>query len=327
MANLVHPPLNRNNNVDFAKGVLIMLVFVGHAIKGGINDVFGRYMIYFFHMPLFISVSGYLFNTIKIKELSLIGVIKKYFFRVLLPWIIAVVFYAFIAFFFKHPKLPLGKYLLHSFIEPYYHLWFVLGFFTWVLITWFFLKVKLKINHLLILALVISIGAYALDHGFTKFKYTAALSIIDDDTRLYFYVFFVLGTWLKERLANIDKHVIKLLAVIEVVVLIAIIWLFYNYNEALKFILFYIFNFILVTLMLYSIKNELLPKFPFIEKLGKYSLSFYLWHVFPILLATTFFKENITYILGLLALEAVLMVIIYLSFRIPFVYKYIHGNI
>jgi acyltransferase len=325
---LVYPGSNRNNNIDFAKGALILLVFIGHAIKGGINDVFGRYMIYFFHMPLFISISGYLFNTAKIKELSLIGVVKKYLFRVVIPWAIAVIFYAFVAFFFKHPKLGIGRYLLHSFIEPYYHLWFVLGFFAWVLATWFFLKIKLNVNHILILGSLISLISYLSDHGFIKLSFNSATSsIIDDDIRPYFYVFFVWGCWLKDKLKNIGSLFIKTLAAFELILLTAVIWLFFNYNETIKFILFYSFNFILVLLMLYSIKNQLLPQFPFIEKVGKYSLSFYLWHVFPILLATAFFKSDFTYSLGLLVLESLLMMVIYLSFKIPFVYKYIHGNV
>ena len=51
-----------NNSIDFFKGTLIISVFLGHLIIGNINDTFVRYFIYSFHMPLFIGISGYLFN-------------------------------------------------------------------------------------------------------------------------------------------------------------------------------------------------------------------------------------------------------------------------
>ena len=63
--------MKRNKNIDILKGVLIILVVVGHCIQYGNgsqyinnlsffdNKIFK--IIYSFHMPLFMLISGYLF--------------------------------------------------------------------------------------------------------------------------------------------------------------------------------------------------------------------------------------------------------------------------
>lgn len=52
----------RINWIDFAKGVAIILVVIGHVIPESIN-LFG--FIYAFHMPFFFIMAGYLLNTEK----------------------------------------------------------------------------------------------------------------------------------------------------------------------------------------------------------------------------------------------------------------------
>ena len=61
---------NRDNKFDFIKGILIILVVIGHAIQVlyGIdnkevwyNPIFN--IVYTFHMPLFIFISGYFFSS------------------------------------------------------------------------------------------------------------------------------------------------------------------------------------------------------------------------------------------------------------------------
>lgn len=64
---LIPPGMNRNRFLDYAKGLLILLVTIGHAIQfvvyqkgeGFWVDPFFK-AIYVFHMPLFMGISGYL---------------------------------------------------------------------------------------------------------------------------------------------------------------------------------------------------------------------------------------------------------------------------
>jgi len=55
----------RNPNIDFVKGLLIVFVVIGHILRGSLSDDLLRYIIYLFHMPLFIGLSGFLFNPAK----------------------------------------------------------------------------------------------------------------------------------------------------------------------------------------------------------------------------------------------------------------------
>lgn len=82
----------RDRDFDIIKGILILLVVVGHAIAdsyykiGGVtyNKVYNA--IYLFHMPLFIFVSGYFVNSIT--RYSFYDVVKKKVNRLILPWLI-----------------------------------------------------------------------------------------------------------------------------------------------------------------------------------------------------------------------------------------------
>ena len=63
--------MNRDKNLDLYKGVLIILVILGHALQFGFGpqyrfselfyDDFMFRAIYTFHMPLFMTISGFLF--------------------------------------------------------------------------------------------------------------------------------------------------------------------------------------------------------------------------------------------------------------------------
>jgi len=56
---------NENNYIDFLKGLLIFLVVLGHELQSSnlnFDDLFLFKLIYSFHMPFFIVISGYLGN-------------------------------------------------------------------------------------------------------------------------------------------------------------------------------------------------------------------------------------------------------------------------
>ena len=67
----VEETMERNKNIDFIKGLLIILVVLGHGLQFGFGSgyknaelFFDDYLfraIYTFHMPLFMFISGYLF--------------------------------------------------------------------------------------------------------------------------------------------------------------------------------------------------------------------------------------------------------------------------
>lgn len=51
--NNLHPTSNREPWIDFAKGITLLLVIIGHTVSGVLSGA-----IYSFHMPLFFILSG-----------------------------------------------------------------------------------------------------------------------------------------------------------------------------------------------------------------------------------------------------------------------------
>ena len=52
----------RNKKIDFIRGVLIILMVMGHAYAPG------SHLAALFNMPVFFMISGYLFNPISVKD-------------------------------------------------------------------------------------------------------------------------------------------------------------------------------------------------------------------------------------------------------------------
>lgn len=78
-----------NYSIDVVKGILILLVILGHVILGTIQNNFIRFFIYTFHMPMFLFISGYLVNLNKLRLYSYSGLIKHYASRMLSWWLLA----------------------------------------------------------------------------------------------------------------------------------------------------------------------------------------------------------------------------------------------
>lgn len=74
----------RNVDIDIGKGIAIILVVVGHIIQHGSHNNFDYLehdlfkVIYSFHMPLFIFLSGFV-SAIGVKKQKLNGLILKKF--------------------------------------------------------------------------------------------------------------------------------------------------------------------------------------------------------------------------------------------------------
>lgn len=68
----------RNSKVDAYKGILIWLVVLGHVIQYGYKQAFDNNyyinLIYSFHMPAFMFVSGFLSNSSKLLSNNVGGV-------------------------------------------------------------------------------------------------------------------------------------------------------------------------------------------------------------------------------------------------------------
>ena len=61
--------MERDDNIDIIRGILIVLVVLGHYGEGLLHDV-----IFLFHMPVFLILSGYLFKRDKLLDSEYIPV-------------------------------------------------------------------------------------------------------------------------------------------------------------------------------------------------------------------------------------------------------------
>ncbi|MDH1933446.1 acyltransferase family protein [Pseudomonas sp. GD03696] len=133
---------NRSESFDSLKGILIILVVIGHLILGSLSESTTRLVIYYFHMPLFIGITGY-FTSTKSLSLSPLDLSKKYWRRMITPYIPAFVIYTAVVAFLQ---LKTGAWMLSinegrindtaAFIlYPYYHLWFIPAIVIFVAIT------------------------------------------------------------------------------------------------------------------------------------------------------------------------------------------------
>jgi acyltransferase len=315
----------RLKNVDLLKGLLVFLVILGHMLPGSRNNSILLAIIYSFHMPLFIGVSGYLFNANKIKDYNLIELLKKYLFRIILPWIIAVIFYFP---FLESSSMNTFEAFVKAFVFPSYHLWFVTGFLSWVIITWILKKFKFSNGILFLFGLLLTIVPVILKkipEIYQSFGVSNSLVFsILDTFKPYYYFFFVLGLIFRDlelKRPKIIEYVIPL------ILLVLVVYFFYKPNVILSTFNLFLFNSFLLSLMLKISCNNLLVENKTLEWVGLNSLAIYLWHVFPILICKNVIgtENTILFYSSTVVLEIIFIFIYKYLLLIPFLKKYIFG--
>ncbi|WP_165819339.1 acyltransferase family protein [Flagellimonas aquimarina] len=317
----------RLESIDFFKGLLIILVIVGHVLQGSLDENVGRYLIYSFHMPLFIGLGGYLINVDKLAGFSIASLFKKYFFRIILPWTIAVIGYTIVNY---ENIIPPSKAILGAFVFPFYHLWFIPAFLSWVLLSLIFLKLKTSIWIQLIIGIFIS-SIFLILKYFPKFYNDSEtvnhiFGFILHTFRPYYYVFFVLGIWLRRAFWNYSFSGITLFSIL---CFGGVIYLFFKNSVSIEIVIFFLFNFSLLLTVVKVIRLNLMAQVTIIHWIGVNSLAIYLWHVLPI----TAYKnwvgiDNLQHFyIVVFMLEILFIIIIRQLTKIRFINNYVFGMI
>lgn len=317
----------RLKNIDLFKGLLIVLVILGHVLQGKMDESIWRTIIYSFHMPLFIGISGFLFNVDRVVGINLIVLIKKYLFRVIIPWTIAVVFYFSLSI-IQNDNLNILTGLIKSFIIPFYHLWFIPGFLSWVVLTWILKKIKTGDKFLLVIGLLISVVSILLKKYPEIYQdlgvLNSGIKLVLHTFRPYFYFFFVFGIIYRRFEFKRPK---KIEYVSPLICFVFLIYLFYNPNKLLLTINFFLLNSLLLSLILKVSANNLIRGNKTIEWIGVNSLAIYLWHMFPILICKfAIGTENLTiFYLATICMEFVFVIAYNYLLRINILRKYVFG--
>lgn len=165
---------------DNYKALLIFLVVTGHFIGPGTPDnsflLVLKWLIFSFHMPAFIFISGYFSK----KTLSPLALIQKLAVPYLVYEIIYYLFYTYV----MHKDTTL------SLLKPKYTLWYLMVLFFWRFVT---PRVK-KIPHYMILAV-----AAGLLIGFSSIEN----NLLSIPRALVFYPYFLAGTQFERE--SLDK--------------------------------------------------------------------------------------------------------------------------
>jgi fucose 4-O-acetylase-like acetyltransferase len=272
---------NREPYFDNVKYILILLVVIGHFIEKvifmntSLKIVYD--IIYSFHMPLFIFISGY-FSKNTLKNNQKIEILSKY----LVPYLVFQFFYI------GFVKLTISPAENLTIFTPCIIMWYLLSLFTWYIITPYFSKIKYSLLISIILGLIVG---YIPDISF----------FLSLSRSIAFYPFFLAGYFIKkEHLQNIIENKNRYIAIIPILL---IAYIFYGYSETIhpyfltnafsyitflptqKYlfvyrILLYVAEFIMSLCVLSLIPNK---EYSF-TKLGKRTLYVYLLHYFVVII-------------------------------------------
>lgn len=205
----------RDYYFDNAKFILIFLVVFGHLIQSYINSdqiIFTLYkLIYTFHMPAFILISGYFAKGYYEK-----GYIRKITLKLILPYIFFQIIYS-IFYYYLFSKSVIEI----NFLNPHWSLWFLISLFCWNIMLIGFNKLKAK--HAISLAIVIglSVGYFDVISNYLSLSRT-----------FVFFPFFLVGYYLnKVHFKQITSNKTKLLAAITFLIVALIIYNFPNLDE------------------------------------------------------------------------------------------------
>lgn len=271
--------MERNEYIDSLKGLLILLVVFGHMLllsvdRGNSVNLSVLNVIYSFHMPCFVLISGY-FTHFSSAEKFRKGITK---------FVEILIFFSIYSYLLDW-ELPKSLYVL---LIPKFALWYLLCLIVWRIVLYVvnqsaFLSMKVLFVLSVIAALVcgcfIQIGPFM------------SLSRI-----IVFFPFFVLGYLMREKSLS-RKESPLLLALSAAIMVTAIIvsfifprpeaWRFFTSNEpyqsfglgsmqgvALRA------AFLIVAAVLSFCVIELTPKCKILSQWGKASLDIYVWHIF-----------------------------------------------
>lgn len=311
-------------NIDFLKGFLIILVIAGHILQGTFSDNFLRYAIYSFHMPLFVGISGFLFNYLQSRNLSFLQLAGKYFFRVIVPWFVALVVYTIAI---EHGKFTPGS-LAKSFLLPYYHLWFIPAFLSWIFLSWLFSKARITVERVLIISAVISVATFVLNSYPEWYRHSRgafAINMLLYTFRPFFFVFFVVGYYL--RAARPLRHPM-FSPIMLAANAVAMVVLFFYPNKIATVPVFFLFNIALLNWVVEKARNNGFMRSQIVEWIGINSLGIYLWHVLPLLaLKSLLSTTSLTlFYAAAVAVEVIFIPLIYLLTKLGLVNKFLFGG-
>jgi fucose 4-O-acetylase-like acetyltransferase len=262
--------------LNTVKAILVLLVIFGHSI----NIYSNLQIVYFFHMPLFLSISGFLVKKSAFNN-GLLGYLKKLLNRAIIPWLIA--FLAFIPIALNNQ--PWSNFSISNILYPYYHLWYIPAYVFAVIFCYF--TQKLKIPTWLILLFTALITSF----WFVTYRNNVALPqdlplYFLGDKRIYGYLFFFyLGFAIRNKIINFRPNAWLLMATILLTGITILLFIFKHLPEYTLLLPYLFCNISLILFVIIYTAKQNWTNNPFIQFLNNQSLGIYLYHPLFIFMA------------------------------------------
>lgn len=254
---------SRNVGIDLFRGLLVVLVILGHFSELSRRESFLTWLGMGVRMPLFIGLTGYLFNLDHARTLTLPGLLRKHYRRLIIPWLTAclVVMTATGAIDWLAPWMIV--------MQPPFHLWFVPVILTFIITA---RTCRLPPSMILVIALPMSITAMYLlgiAHGTHRFS-----GWMPDRRYLIYPVYFALGMWVAQR--PFDPRVRNWFLVVAGV---GLLWWCRLYSHpSLAGEVAAALSMCMPLIALFPWIRGWTFALPLIAPIGRDSLFFYLWH-------------------------------------------------
>jgi fucose 4-O-acetylase-like acetyltransferase len=268
----------RITSFDALKGVLIILVIVGHLLLGPIDQSPVRKFIYFFHMPLFVAVTGYFIKSELLMHATPF-ILKKYFKRLLTPYIIAFLVYNSMTWFnaYRTGGLILQT-IVDTIMNPYYHLWYIPAVIMFVLYTKCLVTMPGKVSFVIgtISAFLITVLTGIYGDAINEMGWAHFFG----DSRYYYYYYYFLIGYIMSRYGLGQRVSINAMNW----TLIFFLLFFANQFDFLRSFCYVLINSAIIILAISLCEKKRSANNKFLAVIGKVSLPLYLWHVLPIVL-------------------------------------------
>lgn len=268
-----------------------MLVIVGHIVLGSVHTDTTRYIVYAFHMPMFIGLTGYLINAETLTSASALDVSRRYWWRMLFPFAFAFAFFTGALWLHAWQESRLDfRLVLTNFVTPYYHLWFIPTLVLWVAGLWVALKCRFSVFWLSNTFILISLIWACIPSS----EFSSLAAALLSKKVIYFYGFFLFGAYLKSAPNSILFKLTNRfrLPTIAVTCLAAAVYIsaIGPQKEAFKGLAWLVMNLSLLVLCISWLKENRAQSrtnnlaYWFLAEMGRVSLPIYLWHMVPMFL-------------------------------------------
>jgi acyltransferase len=274
---------DRNLSIDFIKGILILLVVIGHTVP---QESILTKLIYFFHMPLFLGIFGYLIKNYNFEYNNYYYMKIK---RLLIPFFTGSMIYFILSHIFYYQNLFTSdtlKSFAYILIIPSFahlHLWYLYS--TAIQFTLLYTLYK---THSLNAKLELALLFFFLFCGII-INYTIPLEEILEFKRTFgWFIFTFTGFLLSNKIIPYYYDLLCIRRKAHVLIFLTIIYLIFSFifptlfiskdDGLLSSLFFIINNFLLIIIIIFIANENTKFNIPIINYIGANSMIVYLFH-------------------------------------------------